>query len=228
MSSVLPGRLRSLPLLILPAVLVGPAVAAALPPQEESVDDRPALPDDEPVVDEGAGEESEGEGEEPEPAEERITDDGRDDEGPTRAEARLVEQLSLGTSAIVHRLTAPGGVTARYLRAAGGERRPSWLSYPVPGGRLARGYGSGTNGRHKALDVIADQGTSIRAAERGLVIYADNTIRGYGWMAVLLHPGGWVTFYAHCKKLLVHPGQTVERREVTGDTAWTVRARGKK
>jgi murein DD-endopeptidase MepM/ murein hydrolase activator NlpD len=137
-----------------------------------------------------------------------------------------VEQLSLGTPAIVHRLTSPGGVTARYLRAAGGAARPSYLSYPIPGGRLARSFGSGTNGRHKAMDIVADEGTAIRAAERGLVVYADNTIRGYGWMAVLLHPGGWVTFYAHQKKLLVHAGQTVERRQVIGRVGDTGIARG--
>jgi murein DD-endopeptidase MepM/ murein hydrolase activator NlpD len=151
---------------------------------------------------------------------------GRDDDEPSRAEARLVESLGLGTPAIVHRLTAPGGVTARYLRAAGGERRPSFLSYPIPEGRLGRGFGSGTNGRHKALDIIADEGTSIRAAERGLVVYADDTIRGYGWMVVILHPGGWVTFYAHCKKMLVHPGESVERRQVIARVEDTGIARG--
>ena len=192
--------------------------AAALPPGGGSADDRPALPED--------AAEGEGEAAESEPVEERTPGGGRDDDAPTREEARLVEQLGLGTPAIVHRLTAPGGVTARYLRAAGGERRPSWLSYPIPGGRLARGYGSGTNGRHKALDIVADEGTPIRAAERGLVVYADNTIRGYGWMVVLLHPGGWVTFYAHCKKLLVHPGQRVERREVIARVGDTGIARG--
>ncbi|MBI5489780.1 MAG: LysM peptidoglycan-binding domain-containing protein [Deltaproteobacteria bacterium] len=169
------------------------------------------------------GEESAG----AEPAgEEQAAGTGEDDEAPTRAEARLVEQLSLGTPAIVHRLTSPGGVTARYLRAAGGTPRPSYLSYPIPGARLARSFGSGTNGRHKAMDIIADAGTPIRAAERGLVVYADDTIRGYGWMVVLLHPGGWVTFYAHCKKLLVHPGETVERREVIARVGDTGIARG--
>ncbi len=220
MSSVHRVRPRFLSLFVFPTLWLGPAAATALPPSGESPDDRPALAADEPAAEEAD------EPEEPAPTEERTTAGGQDDDAATRAEARLVEQLSLGTPAIVHRLTAPGGVTARYLRAAGGERRPSWLSYPIPGGRLARGYGSGTNGRHKALDIIADEGTPIRAAERGLVVYADNTIRGYGWMVVLLHPGGWVTFYAHCKKMLVHPGQSVERREVIAQVGDTGIARG--
>jgi murein DD-endopeptidase MepM/ murein hydrolase activator NlpD len=222
-------------LLLLAALAGGPAglrPAFARPPG----DGNPAAGTDEdegesePATEEEDGSDAAGgetgAGDEQPAAEGTAAASGRDDEPATRAEQRLVEQLSLGTPAIVHRLTSPGGVTARYMRAAGGSRRPSYLSYPIPGARLARSFGSGTNGRHKAMDVIADAGTSIRAVERGLVVYADDTIRGYGWMVVLLHPGGWVTFYAHCKKLLVHPGETVERREVIAKVGDTGIARG--
>ncbi|MBN1771829.1 MAG: hypothetical protein JXB32_11240, partial [Deltaproteobacteria bacterium] len=98
------GRPRPLPLFLLPVLWLGPAVATALPPPDESSDDRPALAAEEPAEGEEADDPQESG-----PLEERTTADGQDDDAPTRAEARLVEQLSLGTPAIVHRLTAPGG-----------------------------------------------------------------------------------------------------------------------
>lgn len=201
---------------MLGALVAATALPAGAQPRDEATAAEPAIPEDEP-----------GEVEPPDdPTETSGAGSGRSDEPPTRREARLIEQYGLGTPAVVHRLTSPGGVTPRYMRAAGGEARPAYLSYPIPGGRLARGFGSGTNGRHKALDIVAEEGTPIRAAERGLVVYADDTIRGYGWMAVILHPGGWVTFYAHCKKLLVRPGQTVERRDVVARVGDSGIARG--
>jgi len=137
-----------------------------------------------------------------------VPDEPRD--GWTRAAHRRAEALDLGRRSSVHRLLRQGP-TAAQLRAAGGDERPGNLLYPVPGARIGRGHGSGTNGYHKALDIIAAEGTPILAAERGLVVYTGHELRGYGELVVLLHPGGWVTFYAHCSTLLVRPGQAVER-----------------
>jgi len=137
-----------------------------------------------------------------------AADEPRD--GPTRAARRRVEQLDLGRRSSVHRLLRQGP-TAAQLRAAGGDERPGSLLYPVPGARIGRGHGSGTNGYHKALDIMGAEGTPILAAERGLVVYTGHELRGYGELVVLLHPGGWVTYYAHCSAFLVRPGQVVER-----------------
>lgn len=137
-----------------------------------------------------------------------VADEQRD--GRTRAERRRVEQLDLGRRSSVHRLLRQGP-TAAQLRAAGGDERPGSLLYPVPGARIGRGHGSGTNGYHKALDIMGTEGTPILAAERGLVVYTGHELRGYGELVVLLHPGGWITYYAHCSAFLVRPGQVVER-----------------
>jgi murein DD-endopeptidase MepM/ murein hydrolase activator NlpD len=130
--------------------------------------------------------------------------------GRTAAERRRVEQLELGRASTVHKLIHQGA-TARQLRAAGGDERPSTLLFPVPGARIGRGDGSGTNGYHKALDIIADEGTVILAAESGLVVYTGDELRGFGNLVVLLHPGGWLSYYAHLSAFLVRPGQKVER-----------------
>ena len=131
-------------------------------------------------------------------------------DGRTRAERRRVEQLDLGRRSTVHRLIRQGP-TAAQLGAAGGTERPGTLLYPVPGARIGRGHGSGTNGYHKALDIMGAEGTPILAAERGLVAYTGHELSGYGELVVLLHPGGWITYYAHCSAFLARPGQVVER-----------------
>ncbi len=131
-------------------------------------------------------------------------------DGRTRAERRRVEQLDLGRRSTVHRLIRQGP-TAAQLGAAGGNERPGTLLYPVPGARIGRGHGSGTNGYHKALDIMGSEGTPILAAERGVVAYTGHELSGYGELVVLLHPGGWITYYAHCSAFLVRPGQLVER-----------------
>ncbi|MBI5502236.1 MAG: LysM peptidoglycan-binding domain-containing protein [Deltaproteobacteria bacterium] len=139
-------------------------------------------------------------------------DDAGDEQrdGRTSAERRRVEQLGLGRASTVHRLIREGPTTAQ-LRSAGGDERPATLLFPIPGARIGRGHGSGTNGYHEALDIIADEGTVILAAESGLVVYTGDELSGFGNLAVILHPGGWLTYYAHLSAYLVRPGQKVER-----------------
>ncbi len=148
---------------------------------------------------------------------------------PSGAAARLAKRLGLG-----HRFTA------RYLM----HRRPfdEWLlavehlpdarrlTFPVPGGRLGRGFGrtrrgSLRNRRHKGVDIGAPEGAPIVAAGDGLVAYSNNEITGYGNVVILLHREGYSTLYAHCHSTLVAAGQFVRRgQEIArvGDTgfAW--------
>ena len=113
-----------------------------------------------------------------------------------------------------------------WTEAAGGATRASSLLWPTEHGRFIRGYGSGRRGRHRALDIGAPAGAPIRAAERGIVAYSDRGVRGYGRLVMLVHPGGWVTYYAHASELLVHPGQLVERGEVIARVGHSGSARG--
>lgn len=90
------------------------------------------------------------------------------------------------------------------------------LTFPVPDGHLGRGFGhtrtgSLRNRRHPGVDIGADEGDSIVAARGGLVVYADNELTGYGNSVMLLHHEGFSTFYAHCRRVLVFPGQRVRR-----------------
>jgi murein DD-endopeptidase MepM/ murein hydrolase activator NlpD len=110
--------------------------------------------------------------------------------------------------------------------AAGGTTRSADLLWPLAGGRFMRGYGSGRRGRHRAMDIGAPAGAPIRAADRGIVAYADRGVRGYGRLVMLVHPGGWVTYYAHASELLVRAGQLVQRGEVIARVGHSGSARG--
>jgi murein DD-endopeptidase MepM/ murein hydrolase activator NlpD len=62
-----------------------------------------------------------------------------------------------------------------------------------------------------------DEGrTPIHAAKEGVVVEAGSGRSGYGYLVVLDHGEGLQTYYAHMRKILVSPGQYVERGEVLG------------
>jgi murein DD-endopeptidase MepM/ murein hydrolase activator NlpD len=102
------------------------------------------------------------------------------------------------------------------------------LRHPLAGEErhFMRGWGSGAGGYHLALDLYADPGSPIRAAERGIVIYAGTGLRGYGRMLVILHPSGVGTAYAHNRQILVRPGELVAQGQVVSRLGNTGLSRG--
>ncbi len=74
---------------------------------------------------------------------------------------------------------------------------------------------------HTGLDIAAPNGTPIKAAASGTVVFAGR--KGtYGLMVAISHGNGVQTYYAHCSKLLVSVGQTVSQ----GDTIAKVGSTG--
>ncbi|HEX2947365.1 MAG TPA: peptidoglycan DD-metalloendopeptidase family protein [Clostridia bacterium] len=68
---------------------------------------------------------------------------------------------------------------------------------------------------HTGIDIGADRGDSIVAANSGTVIMAQyDRSGGYGNMVVIDHGGGITTLYAHASKLLVSVGQHVKSGQV--------------
>ncbi|MGF1466756.1 MAG: murein hydrolase activator EnvC family protein [Sandaracinaceae bacterium] len=122
------------------------------------------------------------------------------------------------------------------VRGAEGEG----LLWPVPEGRLWRGFGHHREilqrrgrlrrGRrrvpHPGLDIGAEEGSAVVAANDGLVVYAFNGLRGYGNAAVLLHVDGTVTLYAHNRAVWVFAGQQVRRGQVIAEVGHTGLAYG--
>lgn len=67
---------------------------------------------------------------------------------------------------------------------------------------------------HAGIDIGAAYGTSILAANDGVVIVSGYNAGGYGNYVVVNHGGGYTTLYAHCSSLLVSVGQKVTRGQV--------------
>lgn len=173
----------------------------------------------------------------------RIHDDGRLRPGDalvipgTRAghpNPRAVARRIDGTAAALA-LNAPG-VAARlyrarpkaaWIRAAGPASDWSGaLAWPVEDGHWVRGYGSGPEHYHLAVDIAADRGRDVRAAAPGLVAYAGQRIDGYGKLVFIVHPGGPTTMYAHNSALRVRAGQRVAAGDVIASVGSSGLSRG--
>ncbi len=69
---------------------------------------------------------------------------------------------------------------------------------------------SGRDEWHTGLDLATNYGTSINAAEAGVVITA-GYVNGYGYTVIIDHGGGMSTLYGHNSSLEVSVGDTVTR-----------------
>ncbi len=91
------------------------------------------------------------------------------------------------------------------------------MTWPVPSSyRITSSFGMRKhpilrkNKMHTGVDIGADKGASIVAANSGTVIMAHYDKNGYGNMVVIDHGGGITTLYAHASKLLVKVGDKVK------------------
>ncbi len=87
----------------------------------------------------------------------------------------------------------------------------SHFVWPVRG-QIISGFGRRENGVHNdGINIAAEPGASVKAADNGVVVYAGNELAGYGNLLLIRHSNGFVTAYAHNKKLLVGKGDNVRQ-----------------
>ncbi len=95
-------------------------------------------------------------------------------------------------------------------------RAGSKFIWPVKG-KVILSYGPKKNGlRNDGINIEAPRGSTVVAAENGVVAYAGNELRGFGNLLLLQHAGGLVTAYAHTDEMLVQRGQKVQRGQAIG------------
>lgn len=86
-------------------------------------------------------------------------------------------------------------------------------------------YIFGETNFHRGLDIAAPMGTAINAAADGTVTFAG--VRGtYGNLVVITHDNGFVTYYAHCSKILVEVGDEVTQGTPVAAVGSTGRSTG--
>jgi murein DD-endopeptidase MepM/ murein hydrolase activator NlpD len=112
----------------------------------------------------------------------------------------------------------PAGGGAAEAGEGGGASQPAApvvagngarLRWPVEAPRVTSLFGSRWGRPHEGIDLMAPVGTPVVAADGGEVVYAGNTVRGYGNMVVLRHRDDLMTVYAHNSVLLVKVGAVV-------------------
>lgn len=85
------------------------------------------------------------------------------------------------------------------------------MRWPVQG-RVINGFGSDAGGKaNDGIDISVPNGTAVKAAENGVVIYAGDGLKELGNTILLRHDNGLVTVYGHVSKLNVKRGDTVTR-----------------
>ncbi|MEW6631989.1 MAG: peptidoglycan DD-metalloendopeptidase family protein [Pseudomonadota bacterium] len=80
------------------------------------------------------------------------------------------------------------------------------MRWPVRG-RVISGFGAGKDG----VDIAVPEGTPIKAAENGVVIYAGDGLKEFGNTVLVRHENGLVTVYGHASSIEVQRGQKVKR-----------------
>jgi murein DD-endopeptidase MepM/ murein hydrolase activator NlpD len=86
--------------------------------------------------------------------------------------------------------------------------------WPVQG-RIISEFGTKPDGGHNdGIDVAVPVGTSVKAAENGVVAYAGNELKGYGNLVLIRHSNNWVSAYANNDEILVKRGDQVRRGQI--------------
>lgn len=99
--------------------------------------------------------------------------------------------------------------------------------WPVPQFyKVSSHYGQRGRRHHDGIDIPAPKGTPIVAVDKGVVVYSDNGIRGYGNMIVIAHSEDIFTVYAHNQKNKVDKGDKVKRGQQIGLVGSTGRSTG--
>ena len=88
---------------------------------------------------------------------------------------------------------------------------PPRFEWPVQG-KVVASYGTAAGGqKNDGIDIQADKGATVKAADAGTVVYAGNEVRGMGNLLLVSHTGGYITAYANNEALLVKKGDTVKK-----------------
>ena len=160
------------------------------------------------------------------------------------AEVTQLEDLSAAEEANLEALIAQRQAELEAERAAAERARRAgqpappgpatassgYLQWPVRG-PITSPFGwrihpiAGVRRFHEGIDIAADTGTPIAAAEAGRVIYA-GWYGGYGNYILIDHGGGVSTGYGHCSAIYVSVGQDVSRGQAIGAVGTTGESTG--
>lgn len=129
------------------------------------------------------------------------------DRDATLAEIDALEQQSAALAERIREAQQRSSAPAVVVSSGSGV-----LGWPVSG-PVTSGFGSRWGRMHEGIDIAVAEGTPVRAAAAGSVIYA-GWMSGYGNLVVVDHANGLSTAYAHNSSLAVAVGQSVAAGEI--------------
>lgn len=99
------------------------------------------------------------------------------------------------------------------------------LRWPAKG-RIVSAFGSNSGGKaNDGIDISLPEGTSIKSAENGVVIYAGDGLKEFGKTVLIRHGNGLVTVYGNLQTINVKQGATVNRGQSLGLSGMSGNAR---
>ncbi len=85
------------------------------------------------------------------------------------------------------------------------------FSWPIKGKIISK-FGPKSGGLYNdGVNILAKEGSDVKAAQDGVVAYVGNELKGYGNLVIVKHQGGFVTAYAHLKDAAVKRSQKVNK-----------------
>lgn len=114
---------------------------------------------------------------------------------------------------------APRTVPPRAAPAAS----PFAWRWPVEG-TLLSGYVAGDATR-QGIDIGNREGTPVRAAADGVVVYSGSGLVGYGELVIVKHDDNWLSAYGHNRARTVNEGQVVKSGQQIAEMGHTGAAR---
>jgi murein DD-endopeptidase MepM/ murein hydrolase activator NlpD len=136
-----------------------------------------------------------------------------------REEKRLQNQIAklkkdaAQLESLISRLTA----SSRGTETASYQFTGNKIAWPVRG-RIIRSFGSetrayGTSVTNQGIDIAVAEGTAVKAADAGEVIFADR-YSGQGNLVIIDHKNGFFTVYAYNSSINVSVGSKVSKGQV--------------
>jgi murein DD-endopeptidase MepM/ murein hydrolase activator NlpD len=87
------------------------------------------------------------------------------------------------------------------------------FGWPIKG-KVLKGF---SLSRNKGIDITGKKGQSVKATERGKVVYGGQGLIGYGKLLIIRHNEVYLSAYANASRLLVKEGQHVEKGQVIAE-----------
>lgn len=119
-----------------------------------------------------------------------------------------------GAAVLLGLAVAGCGLFGRDKARPGPAETPAGAAFTWPAdGQVSSTFGRRGSSVHDGIDIAAPEGSPVRAAADGEVLYS-GALRGYGKVVIVEHGGGLTTVYAHNRDNLVRPGDRVRRGDV--------------